>query len=137
MLIMKKLLLTLLISSILITMAHTCYCPRTTLIKQYHSALRIFDGTVTSVSLSDTESNNMIHFTVNEVWKGSSTDELNISTCIDPSCCRFNFEIGKRYIVFTYMSEGLESTNSCTGTTIFRNTIARKLDRLSSAEDRG
>lgn len=80
----------------------------------YKQSAAVFYGEVTEVTRQ--ENSLLVKFKVEIIWKGVSTKEVIVQTAENSAMCGFNFEAGKRYLVYgDGKSENLQ-TNICSRT---------------------
>lgn len=97
--------------------AHACSCmapgsPQESL----ESSAAVFQGTVASVA-SDGDMGYRVTFSADKAWKGVTASPLDVRTARDSAACGFNFEEGKKYIVYAYADEeGALATGLCSRT---------------------
>jgi hypothetical protein len=97
--------------------AYACSCaqppePRDALEK----SSTVFSGLVLSSTVEDTTDGNprrAITFDVISAWKGISSKQVVVRTGMDSAGCGFDFEVGKRYLVYTYDNAGSAYTGLC------------------------
>jgi hypothetical protein len=77
------------------------------------SSSAAFSGEVLSI-VSD-GNRRKVTFKVLEFWKGRLTSEFTVSTDLLSSSCRFDFEVGKKYLVFSSLGNGEQYTGACSG----------------------
>jgi hypothetical protein len=80
----------------------------------YAKSSSIFLGQVTEVRKSS--GNNLIKFKVEKSWNGKFQKEITISTPSDSAMCGYEFQIGKKYVVYASGETGKLSTYLCTRT---------------------
>lgn len=133
---MKKILAVVLFICIIVSISvlrpnvvFACSCSNPSIEQKFEGASVIFTGT--SVS-KDKEGGNI--FSVDKVWKGNLADGYIYSGF--NGMCGTEFEVGKKYLVYTFNSKGKETTSLCSGNKLI--TDARKdiqaLDRLTEPE---
>ena len=97
--------------------AYACSCaqppePRDAL----EGASTVFSGKVVSVAteeLSAGGSSRAVTFDVISSWKNVNQKQIVVRTAMDSAACGFDFEVGKRYLVYTYDNEGNPYTGLC------------------------
>ncbi|HYP43377.1 MAG TPA: hypothetical protein VEQ18_05085 [Candidatus Nitrosocosmicus sp.] len=70
----------------------------------------VFAGKVLEIIESDELFNTQVKIKVINVWKGSLSNEITIFTGRDDGMCRYDFEVGKTYLV--YAAKGIMSNSS-------------------------
>ena len=76
----------------------------------------VFSGMVVDVSTEGAEGSAMrraVKFDVISAWKGVDKAQMTVYTAMDSAACGIDFEVGKRYLVYTYDSEGNPNTGLC------------------------
>jgi hypothetical protein len=97
-------------------LANACLCGEPPPpIEAYKSAAAVFIGTVVSGRLEG-DSGRRYEFRVEESLKGKLTDNLEIFTGRGGGDCGYNFEIGKKYLVYAGSSQEKLGTSICTRT---------------------
>lgn len=70
-----------------------------------------------------------VKFKVETVWKGVVTKEVTVRTGENSAMCGFNFEVGKKYLVYAGGKIDNLETNICTRTSA-QNTDAKLLNKI-------
>lgn len=131
---MKKIILAaaILISPLFINTVYACSCvqisgspehERASRLADFKNAAAVFTGEV--VELAE----NKVVLKVEKLWKGDTADEITMVTQVKQksdgryvrTSCDYNFELGKKYLVFAYEREGDLTTFQCTRTTSFEH----------------
>ncbi len=94
-----------------------CSCAMATPSEQFDNATTIFVGTVKSISADGWD--NIVAFDVHESRKGSSVENVSVTTSQQGASCGFDFEEGEKYIVYAYDDDGALGTGMCSGTSLF------------------
>ena len=97
--------------------AYACSCaqppePRDAL----ERASTVFSGMVVDVAtenISDGFTRRAVTFDVISSWKNANQEQIVVRTAMDSAACGFDFEVGKRYLVYTYDNEGNPYTGLC------------------------
>lgn len=104
--------------------------------KQIQNALTgsdaVFSGEVIEIKESLTDKNNvLVKFKMVKLWKGESQTEITITTAKDSAMCGYNFEVGKKYLVYASGLKENLSVNNCSRTSLFsKKGDAKYLDKL-------
>lgn len=86
--------------------------------KAYKDSTAIFSGEVVEITGPAADEYFVtVKFRVEASWKGETDTEVTITTASQGSMCGYQFEVGKKYIVYTYGQIDELSTNNCTRTT--------------------
>ncbi|NIK70786.1 hypothetical protein [Paenibacillus sp. BK720] len=133
---MKKILSVLILICIVISLnvirpnrVFACSCSSPSIEQKYEEASVIFTGTLVS---KDTEGGNI--FSADKVWKGTLTDGYVYSGF--NGMCGTEFEVGNKYLIYTFNSKGKETTSLCSGNKLITEASKeiQTLDRLSEPE---
>jgi hypothetical protein len=114
----------------LLSVAEGCTCARgLTVCDEYARATAVFVGVVSDISrprLSLDESNRgeaflgkVVRFSVEQVYKGLESSEVSVQTGNGGGDCGYQFEAGKRYLVYCGSANGKLGTNICSRTKVF------------------
>lgn len=97
-----------------------CSCIQMTFAEASDQAEVIFVGTATGSTDSDTEFGPGfdVAFTVDQVYKGSTSSQTVVRTADNSAACGFAFETGKTYLVMAGQAAEVLETNLCTGTAL-------------------
>lgn len=84
----------------------------------------VFAGKVLEIIESDELFNTQVKIKVINVWKGSRSKEITIFTGRDDGMCRYDFEVGKTYLVYATKaimskSSGNLETTMCSRTQVY------------------
>jgi Tissue inhibitor of metalloproteinase len=86
----------------------------------FSSAAVVFSGEVVEIKDSPTNKYDvLVKLKVANVWKGEATREITINTAKDSAMCGYNFEVGKKYLVYAYGLKDNLSTTNCSRTSTF------------------
>ena len=98
----------------------------------FTNSAAIFSGEVIEIKESPTNKYSvLIKLKVDKSWKGESQAEITIITAKDSAMCGYNFEVGKKYLVYANGKKDELSAYNCSRTTTFSNTgDAKYLDKL-------
>lgn len=100
----------------------------------YANSAAIFSGEVVSITPKD-EWTVAVKFKVAKSWKGKFSKEIIITTSKDSAMCGYNFEVGKKYLVYTSGAKESLSTTNCSRTSIFGDKQEIKfLDKLKKTK---
>jgi len=108
------LLLSIIFSFTFPTVSYGCSClkpPKTE--KAYEVAQKVFTGKVLKVS-EDLKKNKIVSIQILESYKGVKTPTIEVKTANNSASCGFHFEVGKKYLVYTYGEQN--ETNICSRT---------------------
>lgn len=113
-----------------------CSCIQMTFTEAADGAEVIFIGTATGSSGSETEFGPGIDvaFTVEEVYKGSTSAQTVVRTADNSAACGFAFETGKTYLVMAGQTPEVLETNLCTGTALADAVAAGDLASLGAPQ---
>ena len=96
--------------------AYACSCapppePRVAL----ESATSVFSGMAVDVKEESSPGimRRAVTFDVISSWKGANQAQIVVYTAMDGAMCGFNFEVGKRYLVYTSGEEANPNTGLC------------------------
>lgn len=92
----------------------------------YKQATVVFYGEVTEVkrgsgtgeSIDPNQEPVTVKFKVERLWKGRVTSEVIVRTAGNSAMCGFNFEAGKKYLVYANDAGSGLQTNICTRTSV-------------------
>jgi hypothetical protein len=106
--------------------ACTCMMSPEPLKKQVKTAFSdsaaIFEGEVLEVSQStEKEFEFVVRIKISKSWKGEQTGEITITTANQSSLCGYNFEVGKKYLVYAHGSKERLYVDNCSRTSGFNN----------------
>ena len=88
----------------------------------YSGADAVFSGEVLEIKQSPTDSNSfLVTFKVDNSWKGEAATEITITTATESAMCGYNFEAGKKYLVYASGNKDKLSAYNCSRTAIFSN----------------
>lgn len=108
--------------------------PETKVQKAYNESAAVFSGEVTGIE-PDGEFNFSVRIKTARIWKGADMENVVIHTPRQSAMCGYNFEVGKKYLVYAYRAEDGLSTSICSRTAIFEgNEDVGYLDKLSQTE---
>lgn len=101
----------------------------------YKNSAAIFSGEIVSITPKDEWTVN-IKIKVTKFWKGSAlSNEIIITTSKESAMCGYNFEVGKKYLVYATGTKENLSTTNCSRTAIFGDKQEIKfLDRLKKTK---
>ena len=104
----------------------------------FSSSDAVFSGEVIEIKASPTnEYDVLVKLKINYVWKGESTREITIKTAKDSAMCGYNFEVGKKYLVYAYGLKDALSTSNCSRTSTFSpQGDVKYLDKLKRKKTR-
>jgi hypothetical protein len=101
-----------------------------TILKAIEDATAVFAGEVTAIQ-SDSTDNIQVQFAVSKVWKGEIYSQTTVLTGSSGSSCRYDFDAGEEYLVYTYTYERVLHTGLCYRNALLRDTT---LDRALLGE---
>jgi len=87
----------------------------------------VFYGEVLEVNRQ--ENSVSVKFRVSSSWKGKFSGEVIVQTAENSAMCGYNFEIGKRYLVYANGESDKFQTNICTRTAV-GNADAKYLNKI-------
>lgn len=116
--------------------ACSCQASPDPLKKQIRGALSysqaVFSGEVIEIKESTIDKYSvLVKFKVTQIWKGNFGQEITITTPKDSAMCGYNFETGRKYLVYANGSKENLLTTNCSRTSTFSSKgDAKYLDRL-------
>ena len=97
--------------------ADACQCGSVPICQAFWTAPIVFSGEVLDVErLSATDLRQRVRFRVEQTWRGETTIEMNVMTGMGGGDCGYSFAIGGRYLVYTYLQNGVSWTSICSRT---------------------
>ena len=100
----------------------------------YKNSAAIFSGEIISITPKD-EWTVSVKIKAEKSWKGKFSKEIIISTSKDSAMCGYNFEVGKKYLVYASGKMDSLSTTNCSRTAIFGDKQEIKfLDKLKKTK---
>lgn len=95
----------------------------------FNGAAAVFAGE--AVEVTKVEDGFLVKFKVEKSWKGKFSREIKITTNADSAMCGYNFEVGKKYLVYADGSTDKLAVYLCSRTTLFSgNKDFKYLDKL-------
>ena len=115
--------------------AFACSCiPPRTPTESLNESAAVFSGEVIDISENgyvEEQYGYKVKFDVERSWKGDSVETLSVLTGYGGGDCGYGFEIGEKYLVYAYSSEGSLNANICSRTTPLAN-AQEDLDTLGT-----
>jgi hypothetical protein len=105
------------------TLPLNCGCEPTTVPEKLSEATCAFTGVAESVEASK-KGRRKIVFDVDEIFKGSPKQDMDIVTDLEETPCDLTFEEGKKYLIYARWEWGLYVTSRCMGTKIIETARA-------------
>lgn len=100
----------------------------------YNGSSAIFSGEVLEVT-SQNEQMYTVRLKVIKSWKGGIAKEITVTTAKDSSMCGYDFETGKKYLIYANGDKSNLGVGICSRTTSLPNkTDLRHLDRLKKTK---
>ncbi|MHA6484259.1 hypothetical protein ACX1C1_20405 [Paenibacillus sp. strain BS8-2] len=105
--------------------AYACSCMQpVTVEEEKERSDAIFDGTV--ISSNKPKSSKIFSsadsitwtFEAHEVWKGEVTPIINVASALSSTSCGYEFQEGKRYLVYAHMVDGSLEASFCSRTAL-------------------
>lgn len=133
---MKKILSALILICIIVSFnvirpntVFACSCSSPSIEQKFEEASVIFTGTLVS---KDKEGGNV--FSVDKAWKGTLADGYVYSGF--NGMCGIEFEVGNKYLIYTFNFKGKETTSLCSGNKLITEASKdiQTLDRLTEPE---
>ena len=93
----------------------------------YKEATAVFTGKVMEVTRKSDSL--LVKFKIETIWKGISTKETVVRTAENSAMCGFNFEVGKKYLVYAGGKGENPETNICTRTSA-QNADVKYLNKI-------
>lgn len=78
----------------------------------------VFGGEVVSIA-PESEYTVSVKFKVSHIWKGTLINELTVSTANQSAMCGYEFEVGKKYLVYADSSDDVLMVSTCSRTSVF------------------
>lgn len=103
--------------------ACTCISPGTP-VEELNRSAAVFSGEVVDISEDgylEEQYGYEVKFDVEKSWKGDSVETLTVLTGYGGGDCGYGFEIGEKYLVYAYSSEGSLNANICSRTAPLAN----------------
>ncbi len=89
--------------------------------KSYKNSTAVFSGEVVEVIKSPDVYFVEVKFKVDKSWKNGFQDEITITTGRGGGDCGYEFEVGKKYLVYVDGEKNKLKTNICTRTSAFES----------------
>ena len=81
--------------------------------KAYEGAAAVFSGEVVEITKEPGDFNVKVKIKLEKSWKNKLSDEVIIRTGINDGLCGYEFEIGKKYLVYAYGEKDNLRTDIC------------------------
>ncbi|WP_223701459.1 hypothetical protein [Sutcliffiella deserti] len=81
----------------------------------------VFAGEIINVDEKWSSNRKKVKIKVKDTWKGINITEVNVYTYKDSAGCGVNFELGKEYIVYANLEDGIYTSSLCSRTAELAN----------------
>ena len=119
------------------THACSCLAPETDDLrilvkKDYKDSTAVFSGEVIEITKDKTAMRLRVKFRRDKSWKGGVPAEFTITTADNSAMCGYNFELGKKYLVYARGEKSALRAELCTRTApLASNEDTKILDKLN------
>lgn len=99
--------------------------------KDYKNATAVFSGEVIEITRDEAAMEISVKFRREKNWKGSAPAEFILKTADNSAMCGYNFEKGKKYLVYARGEKSALRAELCTRTALLAaNKDVKILDKL-------
>lgn len=105
--------------------------------KARDEAAAVFSGEVVEIMREPDTFSIKVKLKVKKSWKSKLSDEIMITTGINDGLCGYDFEIGKKYLIYAYGKKGNLRTDICRRTALLSKTKdVSVLEKIKKEEKR-
>ena len=94
---------------------------KTQVTEAYKKSSNVFSGEVIEINKGADAFTAKVKFKIDKSWKQKLSGELTITTATDSALCGYFFEVGKKYVVYTYGENSKLRTDICTRTALLKS----------------
>ncbi len=94
---------------------------KTQVTEAYKKSSNVFSGEVIEITKGSAAFTAKVKFKIDKSWKKKIFGELTVITATDSALCGYFFEVGKKYVVYTYGENSNSRTDICTRTALLKS----------------